>query len=456
MTSLLPDRTRRVRAAEVETDRHEPGDAPASPRDVARDGFVVWGHRFRWWTWLAVLVAGFLALVARRVDVLTDPKLWGEDGPVLLADAYLKGWPSSLFRPYAGYLILVPKIWAELVSLASASLLALAYALFALVAATTSYALVLMRRLRWLIPSDGMRLLLFFVLILLPGSLEAFGSSILTVWTLGVALIVLGLANQPTSRAGRLGEGVSVILLGLTGFASLLVWPAFWLRWLREKTKHNAVVASLVTGCALTQAVVLVTAQRAGAHGGLKFNHLDTALQVLVLRVGGTLALGEKRIVAELSSPPVPAGVWVVSIGVLVLAAVSLHVMPPRGRLPLLLTFLMIYGSTFWDRGGDMAIFLLPPANGNRYFFLPVVVVAVVLAAGMPRLMSSHRPIGIVAVVLCALALGFGITQDAAMRPYPTTEWKKSAACIAAHRACHVPVNPPGWGVDLPPIPGAH
>lgn len=455
VTELLRDRSRRVREAGVETVSHDTGDIPANRRDhVDRDGFSVFGHEFRWWTWMAVLVAGITVLTARRIDVVTDPKLWGEDGPIFMADAYLRGWPASLFRPYAGYLLLIPRMWAEVVSLAPVSLLALAYAVFALVAATASYAAVLTRRLRWLIPSDGVRLLLFFFLILLPGSQEIFGSTVMVVWTLGLGLIVLGLANEPRSHMGRSSEWIAVVLLGLTGFASLLALPVFWLRWFRQRTTNNVVVASIVTGCAFVQASILSNTEQRDSVG-ISFDHLGAAVQTVVVRVGGTLALGEKEVASQLSSPPLPDAIWIVSIGLLVLAALAFHALPPKGRLPLLLALTLAYGATFWGFAGDMRPLLSTIAPAGRYLFLSVAVLAILFAAAIPRLLASGKILPMAMGGVSVLLLSYGVFRDAAMPPYPSINWARSAECIAAHRVCYVPLNPPGWGVELPPIPGA-
>ena len=60
----------------------------------------------------AVFILIFLSLFLRRPDALTSPQFFAEDGRIFFHDQILYGGLESLFTPYAGYLLIVPRCTA--------------------------------------------------------------------------------------------------------------------------------------------------------------------------------------------------------------------------------------------------------------------------------------------------------------------------------------------------------
>jgi hypothetical protein len=138
------------------------------------------------WVCLALLLVGVGLLVLRRPDVITSPKLWAEDGAIFMKDAYLRHGYQTLFAPYSGVVLVVPRIWAEVTTLLPVRDLPLSYALFTLVLDAACVSVVLSRRFAWLIPQFTVRAALFLVLIVLPGTWEIHGNLTNSIWYTGL------------------------------------------------------------------------------------------------------------------------------------------------------------------------------------------------------------------------------------------------------------------------------
>src|ERR1019366_3849487 len=54
-------------------------------------------------------------LAFRAPDAFLTPQFWAEDGSLLWLDAYRDG-VHAIFKPYAGYLILAPRLIAQIAS----------------------------------------------------------------------------------------------------------------------------------------------------------------------------------------------------------------------------------------------------------------------------------------------------------------------------------------------------
>lgn len=399
-----------------------------------------------------VVAFGFVVLSWRRTDALLDPKIWAEDGTVFLNDAYRRPF-TSVFHSYFGYLDVLPRLWALITTMFPVRLLALSYTLFALTSTVLSYSIVLSSRLRWLIPSEGVRVLAFAGLVLLPGTSEVHANLTNAHWAMGVGLVLLGLATAPSGRGQQRTERVAVVGLALSGATSLIVWPVFWARWLRERSTHNRGLAWLVTGCAALQGGFILFDGRPGA--GLSLGHAHSAAPAIFVRLGGTVGAGENMLAEVLGSSGVPGWLWVTSATVLLCVVVCLRALPPQASFPLCAVLLFSCVALTWALGGDLRRYDEGTAGG-RYLVIPLAMIVVICAAAVPRLLSRQHAMAVVPGALIVILLMIGICRDAALRPLPSIDWARSAACIADHRPCHVPLNPQGWSVDLPPLRRAY
>src|SRR5215472_2407952 len=92
----------------------------------------------RWDRYAILFALVFLLLVFRRPDALTNPQFWAEDGVQFFFSQITRGTWASLFRPYAGYLHLIPRLVAAGASPLPARVAPLLYNFSALLIATWS------------------------------------------------------------------------------------------------------------------------------------------------------------------------------------------------------------------------------------------------------------------------------------------------------------------------------
>lgn len=414
---------------------------------ATREAFAVKGHAFGIKHWAGLLTICAVLFALRRPDALHDPKLWGEDGVIFLPDSFLLG-AGSLLKPYAGYVLLLPRLWAQVTTLLPIQWLALSYTTFALVFGLGCCSLVLSRRLRWLIPSDGVRLVAFVGLLLLPGTSEVYGTMTNCVWFAGIALVLLSLCSEPSTARGKVAESTALVVLGLTGISVFLAVPGFFLRWIREKSRYNLLVAGLAAVTALFQAATTLNAGRTVPSFALK---PGSVVNGLVIRPAATLLLGEGRLGRLYQQPS--GGRVILAAGVVMLACTvcCLLALQMAGRLAFLSVLAVSVVLVTVNFGGD----LTEAAHGahGRYLVIPVATLWVLLIAGAPRLLRRRHLAAVLVGVASATLPLIAVSDDGRIDPHPTIEWSTSARCIARHLHCTVPLNPPGWSATLPPLP---
>jgi hypothetical protein len=433
------------RSREVER-RPTVTDEPATPSRRRGEG----GHRG---LCVFLLFAGVAALVLRRPDVLMSPKLWAEDGAIFMKDAYLRPVYKTVFTPYSGYVLVVPRLWAALTTTLPVRFLPLSYALFTLFLDAACLAVVLSKRFAWMIPSFAVRAVLFASLILIPGTWEINGNLTNSIWYTGLCLLLLSFATDPESTVGKAAEVVVVLLFALTGAMSLVVAPLFALRWWRTRSWHSALVTLVVGGAALFQFVDLRLHPRVGAQ--LSSTTIVDWARTMVERVGATGALGQRRLAAWWPGPHHHEAALALGVALLAGTFALGWFLPSKARLPLAVAMVLLLASITVGVVGSFRQ-LNDPGFGGRYFVTPVALLCLALAASVP--VARHRlpkPATWAAFIPVAI-LALGTVGDARLTALPPIGWPQSARCIASHQTCHVPLDPPGWFVDLPPLRSVH
>src|SRR5664280_1271684 len=100
------------------------------------------------WRWhVLAFVAAAGLVVSRRPDAIVHAQFFAEDGHVWFADAYNRGWFTSLFRTQDGYFQTLPRLAAALSLLVPLSWAALVINLIGLIIQILPVPLLLSRRL---------------------------------------------------------------------------------------------------------------------------------------------------------------------------------------------------------------------------------------------------------------------------------------------------------------------
>jgi hypothetical protein len=252
------------------------------------------------------LAAGALVLLLRIAGPSPVTTIWAEDRTVFFVGA-LAG-PRHLFAPYAGYLQLLPRLIAQLVSFLPLPDAAAAFAITGAVIAA-AVALFVFHASAGHIRSAWLRGLLAAAVLLLPvAPLEIADSGVDTPWYLLFALFWAALW-RPRTRGGMALAGAVAFLAGASTPLALALAPLLIVRIaaLRQIREH-AVTAGLAAGLLLQLPVIHAahnsrTGQHASPREVLGFVahdvalpalgwHLDWWLQAALGRNGATLLVG--------------------------------------------------------------------------------------------------------------------------------------------------------------------
>jgi hypothetical protein len=394
------------------------------------------------------VTAALVLLVLRRPETVLRPAFFYEDGQVFYVGAYFGGVLEQLGRAYAGYLVVIPRIVAELEWLVPVAVAPLVGNLISLVAVALLAAFIASDRLSNVFPERWTRLLLAALLILLPGSWETLGSITLIQWYAAIYLVAVAIAAPPSRRSFEVVEAIVVTCAGLTGPFAILFMPLFWVRAAVRRDRWSGVLAAIVSVCAAVQLAILVASGERSA--GLP--DLGVAVGNLSYRLWATVLGG--RWTSGLTSIGVDPLVVGAATVVLLAALVVVWTRVPRvPRLAFGYAALAVIASTILDQPQG---FPESPYLAERYFIIPAFCVAIAVVSVLADRERRGPAIRGAGVIVAGLLL-VGIVGDARLPAHPDYGWAERSACIGGPDPCRVPVEfPNAWTIHWPGSGGTY
>lgn len=399
------------------------------------------------------MLVAVTVLALRRPTTLTRAEFFNEDGQVFYLGTYFGDLAEVLFRPYQGYLHLVPRVVSLGERVVPIELAPLLGNLLSLIVVAAVAGFVASERLAVAIPRRPVRLLLAVLILVLPGAFESLGSLTYVQWYLGIWLFLAAAATSPTGRLTTALDRAALAVASLTGPFSIMAAPLYVLRAVRQPSSANAWRASLVIVAACVQTALVVTST--GRAPSIRWPDVGSALAAAAYRGVVTPLIGFHRSTEVVAATPEGPIVVIASILVVALAAAAFAFAPAGIRLSLALGFAVslaagILGST------DSPAAMFSPGSSQRYFVIPgaMLSIAVVLAA------TSGRRLAVAAATPLVVLLLIGVASDFRLPVRPAHDWATRSTCIGGATPCLVPVEPPKalsirWpGPDGPYIQG--
>lgn len=407
---------------------------------------------------VAVVALAVVAQLARLGFGNAVGSLWAEDGPILLQGAFASGFVDSLTAPYAGYLILVPRLIAEVgaaVPLRDAA---------AAVAISSTLVVAICGLVVWVaaaghIRNPYLRGALVALTVLSPvASLESIAAASYVLWYMLFASFWVLLWTPRTTAGAALG-GLFVLLTGLSTPGLWFFAPLAALRLLAARDRRDAtIVAGYAIGAAV-QVPVLASNSETAVDPQWTANIWTSYLQrvldggLLGERLGGIAweQLGWALLIALL----IAGLVGLVFVARRSSAAVRAFVAVAVGT-----SLLMFVASAYQRAVGTQMMWPAGTHFGNagRYALVPALLLAsaaLVAIDRWPRPLPGPRHLpwaGLVAVLLAALAIGSSFyVGDAAVRGTP--RWPDAIEAAAADcrsedvEDAAVATSPPGFGL---------
>jgi hypothetical protein len=407
---------------------------------------------------VSLLAFGVVLQLARLGLGNALESLWAEDGSILLQGAFEHSFLDAIFTPYAGYLILVPRLIGEVGAAVPLRDAAAAMVIAsALVAALSG--LVVWVAAAGHIRNPYLRGTLVALTVLSPvASLESIGAGSYVLWYMLFASFWVLLWTPRTTGGGVLG-GLFVLATGLSTPGVWFFVPVAALRLLAARDRRDgAILAGYGLGAAVQVPVLASNGENAVSPqwtNDIWTSYLQRVLDggVLGERLGGFgwEQLGWGLLVA-LVLTALAALAWVAwrsSLQVRAFTALAVG------------TSLLMFVASVYQRAVGAQV-MWPPdvyfGNAGRYAIVPALLLAsaaLVAIDRWPRLLPGPRQlpwVGLAAVAVAALALVSSFhVADPAVRGTP--HWSEAVASAIAdcrregNETAPVNTSPPGYAL---------
>ena len=402
------------------------------------------GHASEAWRLIAIAAVAFVILAARRPEAIFRSEFSFESGSVFYIGTYFGSVPESLFRPYAGYQHLLPRIISFAERAVPVGLAPLASHLIVLAVLAALAAFLASDRMRTVVPSRLGRLGLAALLVLLPNVQESEGVVGDIQRYIPIYLLALGLAAKPRRVWAQRAELGFLAVIALSGPAAVLMQPLFWWRAWRDRDGYSRAIVAIFALATVIQLVSIVIDGRNAANLADPVN----LVRVWIFRMVVGEFLGQ-----TISFQAVTAGlpIWVGIVTTILLGAILVRLwwkaLGPSVRVCVAYIWIVFAVTPILAQTEGVGL-LSGPGAANRYVLVPTAMTAIVVFAAFARL--RRRPDRLIAVI-AAVTFAIGIGGDLRLPALPEQGWAHNSGCIGGTAACVVPVYEPGdWSIVWP------
>lgn len=382
-----------------------------------------------------VLGCAFL-LFLRKPWALHTPQLWAEDGSIFLTQDEQYG-VGAFFRPYNGYLHLLPRLIAWTASrLADVAWWPAIYNSLAFALNVGVFARLASPRVE--LPAKR-ALMLAFVLVV--GSGEVLINVTNLQWVTAFYLILQLFTARATTVTQRIGDVALLLVVGLNGPFALLLLPLFAWRFWRTRNLDTLLALTTIGACAAVQGLLLLRSGDAlSLHGGVQpFRPL-----MFVSIIGSRLVTWPILGPAAVTAWPV----WVhavIGVGFIgLVGAVTLRRTEQRStRAMITAAFALITLACVTRSRADTwpADTLL---DGDRYFYLSRVLLAWLVILEWD---NANRVVAWGARLVCLSAVLTHVPHFIVPAP-PDYKWAEHCDAIRRGVPANISTLPEGWWLE--------
>jgi hypothetical protein len=425
----------------------------ASGPSTLRESFKTRLQTVRPWCGQAIVfLLSFAILVSRRPDAIFRPQFWAEDGWLFYAQAYNGGLVHPLFWTYSGYLLIFSRLVAALAQffpLASAPLL---FNLVAMTVQILPVQILLSSRLS-AIGSLPSRLLMALLYLSLPNSFEIHATLANVHWNMAILAFLVIVSAPPRSRVARTFDYLVVLMTGLTGPFAVMLTPAAFLDWRKNRGRWKLILTSTVAACAGVQGFLILIAGRSHRVTDALNASWVSLMELLADHVFLGSLIGRNALFHGR-----PLGALVVTFLGIVALLYGLIRGPLHLRLFILFANLVLACALASPLPTLIGMPTGPPLPGwrglelglgQRYWYIPMLAfVATLVWLLKPAIPTALR----LGAILCFVLMPFGVVRDWRHPPRVNLHFEEYAEKLKQApqgTVLVIPINPPGWSMRV-------
>ena len=400
-------------------------------------------------------LAYFAALVSRNPDVLFRPQFSAEVGSLFYQQAHALRLLHTLSIPYAGYLLVFPRLVAAVSLLFPLSCAPLVFNFAALLAQCLPAIYLCSPRMQNVGPLK-LRILLAFLYIGVPNVAKIHGNLTNAQWHLAVLSLLIPIAIPPASRLAVVFDVTALSISALTGPYSFLLLPVAILVALSRRESWTIKQIWILAAAAIIQATVLLRSGRPHTQEGLGAS-VPAFCRIVAFQVFVPVFRGMNNS-ARFTGHPL--ALTIVSFVVVALGVALMTYAFVRGGLEIrcLILFAALLlaaslASPLATASGPEWAALQNPGSTHRYWYIPELAVAgVTVWLSTMATRKFLRALG--AALVCVM-----LVVDVIYWRLPSLPDMHFGAYAANFKALppgahmQIPINPPGWFVELTKTP---
>jgi hypothetical protein len=421
-------------------------------------------HKYSLLIKFLVLAGCIIVIGLRDVQLISEPRLWAEEGTRYYNQAYYYSdspyWYMGLVRIQRGYLAL----WPSLATTTAANLFSveqtpLVTTLFAFVIQIIPFAIVLWSQAAFWKPAwrkiAGVLILLFA-----PISAEAWLNTINSQFFLALSTFLILLEEAEVGKVQTWLYRILLGVAGLTGPVSGILTPLFVFKAWKEKKRQRVIQAGLLGACAIIQLLILLISSRQDPSVGLRFAVIDLRPFPLVLI---TQCLGPVLVGPTLSGQIASTILPVVRSGglpIVIAIALSLAIIGTIFWLAVkrlaniekvifigsyfLLVFFGFVGSLWQDKFA-----LIQTGDFQRYFFVPNAIFMLILLANINELKFEFHTVFFILALTTVLVLGIASYRPTTIGGPDWPKWSQEIQAWRIDPGRKINIWPLGWQITL-------
>ncbi|MGG8469053.1 glucosyl transferase [Rahnella sp. PAMC25617] len=212
--------------------------------------------------WILLFLLVFIAITARRPDIILHAQPWAEDGRAFFQGVYNRGFISYLISPQDGYYQTLPKLAFGIGLLFGVSKAALVATIIAISLRCAFVMFVLSQRFNFI--KLQYRIVFCIYFILMPNAIEGYVNITNAHFYLSFYLLTIILARPPTSLPDKIHDLSILILSGLSGPFIIFLAPSLFIK---RYSEHGGIMNAIkkinsfdviFTCCVLIQASCII------------------------------------------------------------------------------------------------------------------------------------------------------------------------------------------------------